>query len=442
MRSVNMQMKKMSTKLIAAVITLVILVTMTVSVSYAWVTISKSPSASGAQIAISGGNTILLAPDVVQTTEIDGETVTVHYPGTFSDSLAFSQYGTYDYVSGLAGLTPVSTSDGVYWMLPNNGGNTDTPAENGGFYVDDSLEFANLTEPNRNGHYFYLDFWVVSPGSEYYLRVSTDIRSNQGSALLDIPFVTENENTITGFDLQEADGRISSAVRVGFLTNSDPAKNTDTYAYTRSVGYDDRYRKLVGTYQENGEEANVLAQNRFTIYEPDGTRHTAEGVEQGSYVKTLPLSYDPFTMTISEKDVSSILTVQKSSVWVDSLDQVFQTGISAKSGVTLKNAASRFFEEYLQWQVTPYITTGEFFTNTSTLYANLSEDGSVSAQVVEDNLTVSGATDDIYIAMLERNTPQRIRMFVWIEGQDVDCAKSNTELSSFVLNLELAGADN
>ena len=54
-------------------------------------------------------------------------------------------------------------------------------------------------------------------------------------------------------------------------------------------------------------------------------------------------------------------------------------------------------------------------------------------------LKTAGATDDVYIIELERNVPQRIRMFIWLEGQDVDCTNV-TELSSLMLYLELAGS--
>ena len=47
--------------------------------------------------------------------------------------------------------------------------------------------------------------------------------------------------------------------------------------------------------------------------------------------------------------------------------------------------------------------------------------------------------DDVYIIKLERNVPQRIRMFIWLEGQDVDCV-NYVSTSSLVVNLELAGA--
>ena len=56
-------------------------------------------------------------------------------------------------------------------------------------------------------------------------------------------------------------------------------------------------------------------------------------------------------------------------------------------------------------------------------------------------LPAAGATDDAYMIRLEKNVPQRIRMFVWLEGQDVDCA-SSAFADSLVLGLELAGGSN
>ena len=51
----------------------------------------------------------------------------------------------------------------------------------------------------------------------------------------------------------------------------------------------------------------------------------------------------------------------------------------------------------------------------------------------------ANATDDVYIVRLEKNVPQRIRMFVWMEGQDADCVNS-AEASSFAFRIELAGS--
>ena len=50
----------------------------------------------------------------------------------------------------------------------------------------------------------------------------------------------------------------------------------------------------------------------------------------------------------------------------------------------------------------------------------------------------AGATIDAVIVSLKKNVPQRIRMFVWLEGQDIDCT-NEAALKTLLLNLELAG---
>ena len=51
----------------------------------------------------------------------------------------------------------------------------------------------------------------------------------------------------------------------------------------------------------------------------------------------------------------------------------------------------------------------------------------------------AGATDDVIIVDLQKDVPQRIRMFVWVEGQDVDCTNVLAD-AGLMINLELAGS--
>ena len=57
------------------------------------------------------------------------------------------------------------------------------------------------------------------------------------------------------------------------------------------------------------------------------------------------------------------------------------------------------------------------------------------------SLAQAGAADHAVITTLRRNVPQRIRVFVWLEGQDGDCAAAGAvEASQIALRLEFAGA--
>ena len=108
----------------------------------------------------------------------------------------------------------------------------------------------------------------------------------------------------------------------------------------------------------------------------------------------------------------------------------------AACGTTAEVKAD-FYQRYLQGNVSGYVDKGDFITYTSDLYNSM-----VDGMVTSDGMTGlerSGATEDVVLVHLERNVPQRIRMFVWVEGQDLDCMRSLNEIS-FALGLELAGS--
>ena len=432
-------MKKIYIKLFFTFISILVSAIMVVSVSFAWLVLSKSPAVNNISVMIGGGKTILLAPDLT-TTVIDasGEEKIVHYPGKFSDTLNFSEYDSYNKLSKVSGLIPVSSADGRYWMIPAYDENGDLlPAEE--FTVDDTLSYANRYE---GGCYVYLDFWIVSPGSEYDIRVSTDKKTQQGSYLVELPGVTLGENG--SMTLAETQNVVASSARIGFLVNNDAAEDADVVAYMHSSGFDSRYNGLRGIYQEPGETPNPTAASSFLIYEPNGTLHSSAVGENGSYLITRPLLYDNWMQQIRETDISDHLTVQTESVWKQSdagvsLEQQFQTAVAGKTELTAAKAQDYFYRKFLQGQINPYLSTGLFVRQTPSLYA-----AAVNGVVAPDKISTletAGASDTGVVTRLERNTPQRIRMFVWLEGQDPDCRNaSKVRASQIALRMELAGS--
>lgn len=433
-------MKKIYAKLAVSALSIFGAIAMIISVSYAWLTISESPEINGIAVTISGGNTIKLAPDVVSTTvDEDGNEVVVHYPGVFDERLVFSQHEVYDYLKEVSALNPTSTADGIHWFLPSYDAETGNLLEAEKFEIDNTLEHGNVIS-SENGNYVYLDFWIVSPGFEYEVRVSTDDKTNDGSFLIELPAVEKKEDG--GYTLADTDGIIESSARVGFLVNEEG--NSDSMiAYMASDDYDSRYDKIKGVYQEKGKEASGISS--FTIYEPNALSHPSTEISDGKYVTTKPLAYDKYTMEISEADIQERVMVQDNSTWrtLDSgiqLEQILQTAIAGKTDLTEDNIEDYFYSEYLQRQVGAYVKCGNFFTSTNALYEAASANRTQAA-LSDGSLTLAGATDDVTITCLERNTPQRIRMFIWLEGQDVDCTNSNSlEETGFALSIELSGA--
>ena len=437
-------MKRMSAKLFAAVMTLIIAIVIGVSVTYAWMTLSTSPSVSGATITIGGNPKVMLAPDLTATEP--GEII--HYPGAFDDTLTFSSSG-YSYLSALSGLTPVSTSDGVNWFIPRYNNVTGELKSFSEFEVDTTLSKANVTGAARGG-YVYVDFWVVAPDSDYELRVSADVNAtrgasgqHEGSSLLELPPVTADGNAPSGFSLGTGTGNIDTVARVGFLVNSGGASASSVTTYEASAGYDSRFKRLVGRYQEPGESPVSNASNTFTIYEPNATKHVAAGLTDGAYYATNPIGYDENDAVVPV-DVSDRLTVQSASSWRAGtsermIDEYFQTDVVGVPGLNANVAAGRL-RDLVASQGIALVTAGEFFRSTETLITNAGVSGYLAPEGVA-NLLTAGATDDVYIVRLEKNTPQRIRMFIWLEGQDVDCVASGAGGADFALTLELAGAD-
>ena len=76
--------------------------------------------------------------------------------------------------------------------------------------------------------------------------------------------------------------------------------------------------------------------------------------------------------------------------------------------------------------------------NTAELYS-AAADGWTSA---DDAAAVptAGASDGAVITTLRRNVPQRIRVFVWLEGEDADSSLGGAvSASEIAVKIELAG---
>lgn len=458
-------MRKMIIKLTAAALSLILAVTVAVMSSYAWLTLSESPAVNSIHIAIGGGSTILVAPDLTKT--VDGETV--HYPGYFDDTLNFGSYDSYAYLQSLGGMTPVSTADGVNWVLPAYYSESDPEVEAGmvklgemkpfsEFTVDRTLSNANLsntqTDQIDQGSYIYLDFWVVSPGENYRLRVSTG-DDGEGSFAVSLPEPAQTDQNgdgqADGYTLTAAHDAAAASVRIGFLASETVAEDADMLSYLTSPGYSDRFTHLKGVYYEPGE-IGIPTDYRFMIYEPNGTLHPDSAVaENGSYVITEPLFSNG--TAIVPGDVSGNLTVQDTSTWLPAdsgsgtmLEQVFQGTVVTEGfrSSSISELTSGFYLDYLQGRVGAYVDTGDFFKRTDNLYvlsrANLAT-GEYMEQEKNGSALLAGATDDAYIVDLERNVPQRIRMYIWLEGQDADCT-NEVKNSTIAVSVELAGSNN
>lgn len=429
--------KKAYIKIACTAAALLCAMAMIVMSSYAWLTASTSPVAEGIQVAVGGGSTILLAPDLVNNER-------VHYPGAFGATLRLDDLLDADAHSG---LTPVSTADGLNWYLPvyYTEDDPEVRAETAKagdlkpydqFLCDETLTYANLAagdEKAAEGSYLYVDFWVVSPGSRYELRVSTsNDASGAGSYVVDMPQVVETE---VGFAMQTPEYPASESLRVGFLVNQNAA--AESAAAYAADGGDQRYTTLRGGYQEAGEQVQpAFSYNTFHIYEPNGSSHTAQG--ETGYIATYPLGRNDTSVT--GIPVGGRLSVQMASQWEgDTVNDLFTASVQqaqATGTATAADVQARIYKTLAGRS--DYVNKGQFIQNTDQLYTSMGEDHTVLRATLEQ-MDKAGANESNSIVTLERNVPQRIRMFIWLEGQDVDCV-SGASVSGFAMRIELAGS--
>ncbi len=449
-------MTKIYIKLIAMSLALILSVLVVIMSSYAWLVLSGNPAATGIQVAIGGGNTILMAPNVKFTEE----GTVYNIPGRFSDKMNFGQQDQYSYLKELGNLTPVSTSNGIDWFLPAYYSGNDELVQQGKipsgalkdvseFRPDSYLNHANLpkTEPNRvnEGNYVYLDFWVVSPGGDYTLRLSTgDGREDGGSFVIDL---LEPQSAADSDAAEQPKSSVAAAVRVGFFANDAQLTNDTMEKYQESRYVDDRFTALRGVYLEPNTGVYYSDMDRFVIYEPNGDYHPAYKDLDGSYVETRPLGWKDDI--IQELETGRNLTVQKKSTWAMTEDgtqplitQQYQVALLAQLGEILsdEDSTNLLYGKYLQGQISTYVEKGRFLSSTRNLISLLNSNNGTVPEPLLSGEPTAGATDDVYIIKLERNVPQRIRMFIWLEGQDIDCVDSVSS-SRFAINIELAGGD-
>ena len=460
-------MKKQLRKLIAIFIMLVMSLSLVTVTSYAWLVLSESPAVEGISLVIGGSDTIKLASDITEVSE-NGEIL--HYPGNFLEILKLEDN---EYIP----LSPVSTADGINWFFPKNIKNgiagyapgvieqKEVSLVNEEFIHDNSLEYANITaneDSSVKGSYRYYDFWVISPGSDTELRISAG-EDGDGSYVINLPTAVKSAD---GYSLTFSNIEPSTYARVGFLVNTDTQTNSSMSKYVTQLQYRDEVKKLKGIYPEKGQSAEEYKnESTYIVYEPNADKHISEkgsdiytytgirnfGVVDGDYVFTYPISktFGNYVVT----DMQDTVIVQKNSDWVMSnnneayLQQQFKAyliylGDSVKD-YNEKEIVDQFYNNWLQKNCAHYLSIGRFVKNNQQLYSMAEGDKRNYRYVKEekmDQLQYAGATDDAVIVYLEKNVPQRIRMYVYLEGQDVDCI-SNSAVNDLVVHLELAGSN-
>jgi hypothetical protein len=392
-------MKQHGKKLIISGIFLTIAILLLVGASVAWFTISTKPEVGGMQVKLYTDRALLVS---------DSEN------GSYGQLLNLG-----DALNKYVPLRPVSTVDGVNWFLPTYmaAGPLKDPSE---FILDNSLSHANIKKytsdgteltgaalkaAQEQGYYVCAEFWLKTQEESCKVRLSVpsdassldDWEKEQGTygtyALADYELKDNN--------LSVLDTRAQTALRVGFLIG----KGTSTQRFV--------------IYEPNADERSSLDKpssstsstgDRYVV----GYDNSATDYLDGYYIPTYPIAKNASGVGAISGIDSGNLIIQRKSAWnTAALQTTLQNGKIPGSN-----------------QVA---TMGSFIGNSVALINSVDKNTGMASMT--GNTAIAGGTT---IITLTKNTPQKVQMFVWIEGQDVDCW-NDIAAGSFIINLELAG---
>ncbi|NCA99337.1 MAG: hypothetical protein EOM70_08180 [Clostridia bacterium] len=395
-------------RLLLASLSLLLALLMLVGASYAWFSLSTHPEIGGIQVTLYTSRTLLVAAS---------------QEGEYGQRLDLS-----DPLSRYVELKPVSTADGIHWYLPTYEaiGLLKDPSQ---FYLDTQLDHANVAKFNASGqplqglalkdarakgYYVYADFWLKTEEPACLVRLSVpgqqtldewEIRQGTyGTYALSLFTRPEGE------EIAILEPQAQTALRAGFLCDpDDPATRSFTIFEPNADQRSSLDKPRSGSGQaENPYVAGYDVASNLANY------------QEGSYIPTHPIGPDPQSPAgsglVVDPDFKRLI-IQKKSVW----------DLPALEAVLLAQQRQPGSNEVA--------TMGRFVADTQVLAAAVDPVTGMAPLVAGVNEAIAG---EPVIIRLAQEIPRKIRLFFWIEGQDVDCW-NDIATGSFAINLELAG---
>ncbi|NCB52312.1 MAG: hypothetical protein EOM54_10575 [Clostridia bacterium] len=391
-------MNKHAAALFTSGMILLLAVIMLTGASVAWFIISTKPEISGMQVQLYTNQALLVSDSR------NGE-----YVQTLDIGASFCRY---------VELRPVSTVDGVNWFLPayEAAGPLKDPSE---FILDDTLSHSNILNCARDGtplegaalmaareqgYYVWTEFWLKTEEELCHVGLSVP-----GSSELD-QWETEQGTygtyalanyELDGQSLALFDTQAQAALRVGFL-----------------VGMNTSAQKFV-IYEPNADQRSSPGKPESTSAETSeryvvGFDKSNNNYSEGYYIPTQPIGKNEAGVGQVTNINNANLIIQQKSAWdTQALQETLLNGSHPGSN-----------EVDLM---------GRFVTNTAELMNGLDEDTNMALIGINTSI----ASEPVIVSLTKDN-PQKIRMFIWLEGQDVDCW-NDVAAGSFVINLEFAG---
>ena len=455
-------MNKAKPKMIASALIFVIAMVMLVSASMAWYTLSTKPEVTGISGVVSAKRKLLISKDNITW---DRDAPVLNLSESFEN---------------LAPLKPVSTVDGLNWFLPEYEASGALKPVNQ-FTRDYNLTHANvsiaglsgnaLESAKRKGYYVYTDFYLKTEDDNANVQISyvnpyalenNDYGSDDCSYCLpsytfelidNETTIIDNNSVITAggkkYQIRNVGLNAEKSVRIGFLVNPDyqdspansdyEAKN-DFYIYEPNADLRSKDIKPGSKDYEERYKIKYSETERYIAnydFEEDTSAESPAPVDykDDCYYETLPVAYNGGTYSLARITPSKLLA-QKHCEWdFDALKQSYIEFIEGREPKWWSSKNVKFYSDNN--------TSIGSFLNSEALYnaLQLSAKGGTGEGISLEK------TDGGYpfergeqyasqtIITLYKDKPVKIRMFVWIEGQDIDCW-NDVSLGKFVVNVE------
>ena len=480
-------LKQLKTKLIVSLVAVVLAIILLVSVSLAWFSVSTSPEVGNVTFSITLFHTLQVGVSP------DGPWLeTVDVGASFTDVCRVLQpVSTIDGINWFA-----CTYDENGEMNPPSLFDHSDTLEWGNIRLDAQVKDASGTditnEEDRKerikelSHFVYTDVWLRSEnpdGCDVYLSVPHEVSEGELSGTYGT-YVLPKFIKSSGSDITNISYAAETAIRVGFqiFGNGGDASPTDFIIFEPNAD------------KRSSAEDKEGAGNYIVAYAYDSYTYTDD-----YYIKTQPLGYapvyEPFTVPPLFVLSGGEMVPYEGTEYVSTTDYYVTTDtdyVSAtdavaefygtdhvkfdppglyRDGVPVSLSDLGASYEYLkEIQVLPVdyqpdklisqrggtwdpekvkealetqavyrpnstdVASFGTFINTKELYEQ------DTTGVLMNSVTCDRTAGNAVILSLPDNNPVKIRLFIWLEGQDVDCW-NDIHAGTFVVNLEFAGVD-
>lgn len=378
-------------KLVVSVVGLLLSVVMIAMATFAWFSISTAPEINGVSMTVASVDGFL--PFMMS---LDGETWT-------------SQLDITELFEEANVLRPISTYDGETWFvaLTDAFGSVNTFLE-----IDDSSigNYAN-TGSEESNYFVYADIYVTSfntSDDEFEIRLSNpsdedniqDSETNYGTFVLYEP-------------TKDSDGNISvndtmAAIRVGFQFYSEADAGEFVEEDTFYI-YEPNGNMRAGTFTEYLESYTDTTSLGY-IYTGENSSYTVDAYKDYDVKDT---TYKWTSVPVVADTALGYTLIEVGSETVEELETTLSVDIDVSKDVTLiRQETSAWDQEELKssstYDSTDIATIGDFYEDTPVM------------------------------STIEVGEVKMIRVYFWIEGQDIDCWNQIAGGNIFA-NLEFTG---